>query len=93
MQPDGLGHGNGGVRLEGYLKKKNPHGITWYKRRWAVLDPSTGTLSFFKERWQSQLGFALRTVDVRGYQLCDDQLGKPEQRCGPSRPEWRPGRV
>jgi hypothetical protein len=41
-----------------------------------VLDPQVGTLSFFKERWQSQMGFALRTVDVRGYQLCDDQLGK-----------------
>ena len=65
-----------GLRLEGFLKKKNPHGITWYKRRWAVLDPQAGTLSFFKERWQSQWGFALRTVDVRGYQLCDDQIGR-----------------
>ena len=65
-----------GLRLEGFLKKKNPHGITWYKRRWAVLDPQAGTLSFFKERWQSEWGFALRTVDVRGYQLCDDQIGR-----------------
>ena len=43
-------------RLEGYLKEKNPKGITWWKRRWAVLDPQAGTLSFFKERWQSQVG-------------------------------------
>lgn len=66
------------LRLEGYLKKKNPHGITWYKRRWAVLDPQACTLSFFKERWQSQLGTGLpsRTIDVRGYQLCDAQLGR-----------------